>query len=277
MKKGNFKAVFSTLLLGILSALPVYSDSGTVEMASRILDNFEGTAYVVDGEEYHYDWKAVASKLTTKTASQTFPIVNSRVSTAPMALQRLASEAGSEAKSLGVQGSFDRPGYNWIDVYPTIEGGDGQAVEIPLLGRTRVIDMWVWGSNLNYSIEAYIRDTKGVMHVIPMGSLRYVGWKNLRSNVPESIPMVSNVVPRSTHASTFVKLRVWADPKERSYVDVIRDGQGKIASIIPFYIYIDQIKVLADIYETIYDGDILANPRIVKGLWNGTPTGAPAN
>ncbi|MDR2467745.1 MAG: flagellar filament outer layer protein FlaA [Spirochaetaceae bacterium] len=236
-------------------------------MESRILDKFDGSPYVVDGEEYHYTWKVAASKFATKTGEQAFPVINV-ITTGPTALTRMAGDTG--AKSLGIQGAFDRTGFNWIDIYPTrTDDADGTPAEIPLLGRTRFLDVWVWGSNLNYRLEAYIRDNRGVMHVIPMGSLRYTGWKNLRSAVPTGIPMVSNVIPRSTHSTSFVKFRLWTDPKERTYVDIERDKVGKITRIVPFYVYLSQLKVLSDIYETIYDGDELANPKVTTRLWSG--------
>ncbi|MDR2509782.1 MAG: flagellar filament outer layer protein FlaA [Spirochaetaceae bacterium] len=267
MKRGGMQAIF-VFALASLVILPVFGDASTVEMESRILDKFDGTPYVVDGEEYHYSWKAVGSRFTTQSGEQKFPILNV-ISTAPMSLNRIAGEGG--AKSLGLQGAFDRNGFNWIDIYPTLaDDADSSPVEIPLLGRTRFIDIWAWGSNLNYRLEAYIRDNRGVIHSIPMGSLKYTGWKNLRSAIPNGIPMVSNVIPRSTHATTFVKFRLWTDPRERTYVDIERDKMGKIIKIVPFYLYLAQLKVLSDIYETVYDGDELANPKTTTRLWSET-------
>lgn len=274
MKRGSLKAVFSIFLAGVL-CLPAFADAHTEDIESRILDKFDGTPYVVDGEEYHYTWKTAASRFITKGATgQTFPALGI-IGTAPMALARHAGEGG--AKSLGLQGSFDRNGYNWIDIYPTLaDDTDANPVEIPLLGRTRFIDIWVWGSNLSYRLEAYIRDNRGVIHTIPMGNLKFTGWKNLRSAVPTGIPMVSNTIPRSTHATTFVKLRLWTDPKERTYVDIERDKQGKVTKIVPFYVYFSQLKVLSDVYETVFDGDELANPKTTTKLWSET-TGGTAN
>jgi len=266
MTQSKLKAVFSFVFIGVLAGPAAFADSNTVEMSSRILDNFDGTPYKVGGEEHNYTWKAAASKFTTKNGARVFPIYQI-VDAAPLALARAAQSEGKSAKSFGVQGCFDRRGYNWIDIYPTTTGGDGSPVEIPLLGRTRVLDVWVWGSNLRYKMEAYIRDNQGMIHVIPMGSLNYEGWRNLRSNIPEGIPMVSNVIPRSTSLTTFVKFRVWTTPNERTFLDVERDAKGNILSIIPFYLYISQVKVLADVYETIYDGDELADPKETEKLW----------
>jgi hypothetical protein len=275
MKKGSLAAIFSILFLGSV-AVSASADGNTVEMTSRVIENFDGSPYVVDGEEYRYAWQAVGSKYATKTNDQSFPQV-AVVNAAPLTLERLAGETG--AKSLGVQGAFSRSGFNWIDIYPTISGGEGgQPAEIPLLGRSRAIDVWVWGSNLNYYLEAYIRDNKGMVHVIPLGSLRYLGWKNLRSNIPESIPMIASQIPRSTHAVTFVKFRLWTEPNEKTFLNVEHDAAGKVTKIIPFYLYIAQLKVLTDVYETVYDGDTLANPKTVNELWSsGGGAAAPSN
>ncbi|MDR2658910.1 MAG: flagellar filament outer layer protein FlaA [Spirochaetaceae bacterium] len=271
MKTGGLKVFCLVLFLSLL-AVPVFSDNETLSYESIILDNFDGSPYIIDGDEYHYTWKADGSKFSTKTGNQTFPVI-SPVSTAPQALLRQKPDS----KSLGIQGAFDRHGYNWIDIYPTYTDGDGQSAEIPLNGRTRMIDVWVWGSNLNYSLNAYIRDNQGIIHEIQMGSLKFSGWRNLRANVPTGIPMVSNVLPRSTHVSTFVKFRLWTTPQERTYVDLRRDINGKIVEIIPFYLYLSQLKVLADIYESIYDGDELAYPKNTDALWANAGVNANDN
>ncbi|GMO27410.1 MAG: flagellar filament outer layer protein FlaA [Termitinemataceae bacterium] len=271
MNKGSFVSACLIIFLSFLT-MPAYSDSSTVAMESIILDNFDGTPYKIDGVDTHYTWKTDASKFITKTDSQQFPVLTP-VSTAPTALIR----QNPNAKSLGLQGSFDRRGWNWIDIYPTYTDGDGQPIEIPLRGRTRFVDLWVWGSNLDYTLEAYIRDNRGIIHTIPMGSLRFAGWRNLRTEVPSGIPMVSNILPRSTHKTTFVKFRVWTNPSERTFVDLERDKNGKITNLIPFYIYFAQVKVLSDIYETIYDGDLLAEPLEIKKVWDGTGTAAGNN
>jgi hypothetical protein len=268
MKTGSLK-LFCLVLFVSLSAIPAFSDSSTVALESIVLDAFDGTPYVVEGEEYKYTWKVSGSKFSTKTDTQTFPII-SPVATAPQALLRQKPDI----KSIGIQGAFDRHGYNWIDIYPTLTDGDGQPIEIPLQGRTRVIDVWVWGSNLNYNIEAYLRDNRGMIHSVPLGSLKYIGWRNLRVDVPVGIPMVSNILPRSTDDTKFVKFRLWTSPGERSYVNVKRDINGKITEIVPFYVYISQLKVLADIYESVYDGDELSYPKNTEKLWADAGAGA---
>jgi hypothetical protein len=165
-----------------------------------------------------------------------------------------SNREGLPLKSLGIWGRFDRRGYNWIDVYPVAAGGgdDASPVEIPIPGRATYLDMWVWGSNLNYYIEAYVRDHQGIVHTVRMGDIGYTGWKNLRATIPNHIPQSKRVLPRLA-ALTFVKFRIWTQPAE---------------PVNNFYIYFDQFKVLTDTFELNYDGDELADPVRVQELWN---------
>jgi hypothetical protein len=225
------------------AAAAAFGDESTVNYESIILDSFDGdSAYI---------WKVDASKFATKTDEDTFPKI-SYVSTWPSALFG-ANRQGLDLRSLGVWGRFDRRGYNWIDVYPVdAEGGeDAGPAEIPMPGRVQYVDVWVWGSNLNYYVEAFIRDHLGVVHVLNLGNLGYQGWKNLRAYIPTSIPQAKRVLPRLAPLS-FVKLRVWTQPRE---------------PVSNFYVYFDQLKVLSDTFESIYDGDELADPERVQELW----------
>jgi hypothetical protein len=129
--------------------------------------------------------------------------------------------------------------------------GSEDLFEIPLPGRVSYLDMWVWGSNLDYYIEAYIRDFQGVVHNIRMGNIGYTGWKNLRGRIPNNIAQAKRVLPRRA-GLTFVKFRIWTQPTE---------------PVNDFYIYIDQFKILTDMFESLYDGDELADPERVQELW----------
>ncbi len=243
MKQGGFKAACLALMTCI-AVLSVYADERTVNLESRVLESFDGdSAYV---------WKATASKFASKTDNETYPKIL-YVPSWPAALHGTNRE-GKDLKSLGVWGRFDRMGYNWIDLYPVAkEGGDDKtAVEIPLPGRAKMLDLWVWGSNFNYYMELYLRDAKGVVHLLNLGDLNFVGWKNLRVNVPDSIMQARRTAP-SRQGLAFVKFRIWTRPSE--HVD-------------DFQIYLDQLKVLTDTFESLFDGDELADPNRVEELWN---------
>ncbi|MDR2741000.1 MAG: flagellar filament outer layer protein FlaA [Treponema sp.] len=256
MKHSSFKIFWLILIvMAVVTVAAVFGDENTVSLDSPVLDSFDGDS--------PYEWKVAASKFATKTDEETFPQI-SYVPAWPMALFG-SNREGKELKILGIHGKFDRQGYNWIDVYPVASGGgEGEGeegpepVEIPIPGRVQVLDMWVWGSNLSYNLEAYVRDYRGVVHVINLGTLGFQGWKNLKAVVPGGIPQSKKVLPKYAGLS-FVKFRIWTPPSE---------------PVNDFYIYFDQFKVLTDKFESIFDGDELADPERVQELWN---TGSGTN
>jgi hypothetical protein len=241
MKQYSFKAVCLVLLVLIAGA--AFGDEYTTDLNSFIVESFDGDS--------GYEWAAVASKFATKSDDGNFPRVSS-IAAWPQALFGYNRD-GKDLKALGLWGRFDRRGYNWVDVYPVSGGDDGDATvtEIPLPGRVQYLDVWFWGSNLDYYVEAYIRDYRGVVHILNLGHLNYQGWKDLRVKVPSIVPQAKVVLPR-LEPLNFVKFRIWTQPTQ---------------PVNNFYIYIDQFKVLSDTFETIFDGDELASPEHVQELW----------
>ena len=271
MKQGSFKAVRSAkcqalcpavflLVMVSLTAFPVFGDENTVDYMSIILDGFNGDTnheWTLGGKTYNYEfeWLLDASKFASKSDNDSYPKLT-YVESWPMQVHGL-NKSNLDIKSLGINGRFDRRGYNWVDVYPAKPGSGGddgedpEAFEIPIPGRIRYLDLWVWGSNLNYYMEAYFRDHQGVVYALPMGTLAHQGWKNLRVQIPTSIPQSKRVLPRLA-GLTFVKFRIWTTPVER---------------VDNFYVYFNQMKVLTDVFESLYDGDELADPDNVQEIW----------
>jgi hypothetical protein len=275
MKHGSFRVALIVLLAGV--TLAAFGDDFTVNLESKILETFDNT------EDAKYVWKKDASRYAVgkDTADREnpsfanmgleegdfFPKLN-YFEIWPMALFRNNREE-KELRSLGIWGKFRRMGYNWIDIYPTLksEGDDAGPYEIPIPGRVRYLDMWVWGSNLNYYMEAYLRDEQGVIHTLYLGNIGYQGWKNLRVLVPTSIPQRRRIILDPTAANTlgtqdknsiylkFVKFRIWTTPREE---------------IANFYIYLDQFKVLTDTFESLYDGDEMTDPDWIRENWETT-------
>ncbi|MDR2479488.1 MAG: flagellar filament outer layer protein FlaA [Treponema sp.] len=262
MKHGSFKAV-CLIFWASITVLSAYADEVTVDLTSIVMEAFNGdtTHEWSDGRHprtYEFSWTTGASKFATKTTDkdgneENFPKLT-YVEAWPIALFGYNRE-GKSIKSLGLHGRFDRRGYNWIDIYPTT---DDKPFEIPLPGRIRYLDLWVWGSNLDYYMEAYVRDHQGVVHTVRLGSLAYTGWKNLRANIPNHVPQSKRILP-SLAQLTFVKFRIWTQPTER---------------VGDFYIYFKQFKVLTDTFESLFDGDELADPDLVPQLWANGEDGA---
>jgi len=263
MKQGSFRAVrhavFLILML-IFTASFVIGDSNVVDYRAVILEAFNGDRtheWSFGGKTYNYDfdWALDASKFATSSNNDSYP-KQTYVEAWPTQVYGVNRNNEQDLKSFGIWGKFDRRGYNWVDIYPVQpdSGGVGEypePFEIPIPGRIRSLDMWVWGSNLNYTLEAYFRDYNGVIYAIDMGSLAFRGWKNLSVQVPTRIPQEKRILPHLASLS-FVKFRIWTSPLER---------------VDNFYVYFNQFKILTDTFEMYFDGDELADPAIIRDLW----------
>jgi hypothetical protein len=157
-----------------------------------------------------------------------------------------------DLRVLGMHGAFLRKGYNYVEIVPGEgEGGNFKPKPIEIPGRADAIDIWVWGSNYAYSLEVHLRDYNGIDHVLDFGSLQFIGWKNLRVRVPGTIPQSWKYLPRLRNLEV-TKLVLWTTPTEK---------------VDNYFMYIDQLKVISDIFETRYDGDNLADLDTLQEVW----------
>ena len=256
MKQGSFKAVRIAVCFILMAGIAVFSafaQDKMIDYTSFILESFNGDTtsheWTIGDRTYTYDysWEIDASKFASNIGGDQFPKLT-YVPSWPQAIFGV-NRAGRELNSLGIWGKFDRRGYNWMDLYPV--DPDGNPFEIPIPGRVSAIDLWVWGSNLNFYMEAYVRDYNGIVYALDMGNLTFAGWRNLVARIPNHIPQEKRILPRYG-GLTFVKFRVWTTPMER---------------VDNFYVYFKQLKVLTDIFETFFDGDELANPDRIQEFW----------
>lgn len=171
----------------------------------------------------------------------------------------LPQEIDSKQKwSLGIKASFTKKGYNWIEIYPCsvtssniqpngkpTSDVDAVAKPIELVGIVKSLDMWVWGGNYDYSLEFYLIDYKGYLHRLDAGSIKYIGWKNVRTKVPGFIPQAEFHVP-FLKSLRLDMVKLWANPEER---------------VDQFYAYFDYMQVQTDVYMERFNGDDLANNR----------------
>jgi hypothetical protein len=239
--------VVSILLVLVLAGAAV-ADEATTNYQALILEDFDdqdsrwiargGKFLAVQDEEHEYD----------------FPFDYRIVPDVwPEALGRPDSDTPGV---LGVQASFTRRGYNYIEFIPVEaeDGPDGQPIPrgIVIPGRPETIDLWAWGSNYSYYLEIQLRDHRGVVHTVKVDDLGYGGWKNLEVRIPNSIPRRVRFVPQR-RIMELVKIVLWTRPDEAV------DG---------FHFYLDQIKVLTDVFETPFDGEGLADPEFVQQTWN---------
>ncbi|MFP4364314.1 MAG: flagellar filament outer layer protein FlaA [Spirochaetia bacterium] len=234
MKKGV--VFFACLLLLLVFAGTAFANDDAALIVSRVIESFDNTET--------RQWVSIGSKFATEGYPE-----SQLVEAWPDALFG-DNRQGEELRCLGVHGRFDRQGYNYIELIPTDEDENPAPVELP--GQVRTLDVWVWGSNYDYYLEAHVLDHRGINHVLPLGNLDFVGWRNLSVDVPGTIPQASANIP-GLNPLRLTKIVIWTRPRER---------------VNDFYVYIDHIKVLTDVFLDRYDGDDLGDPERMDELWN---------
>jgi len=149
--------------------------------------------------------------------------------------------AKKEKNVLAVKASFDRKGYNWIEIEAK--------KKLAMVGKVQAIDVWVWGGNFKYRLELHLEDYRGYRHVLDGGWLDYTGWRNIRLDIPKNIPQGEKYVPR-LKTLKFVKFVIYSHPAERNDI---------------FYVYFDRMQIQSDIYLQRFDGDDLVNEGFKSG------------
>ena len=257
--KQNFARMFciALVLISFVGAARLFADENTVNLESVVIQNFDDPS--------SQPWFVLGSKFATIG----FPRV-SYVKAWPQSLYGYNPD-NKDLKALGIAMLFDRKEYNWVDVVPGTKTGEAGKVtytpiEPTLPGRVKMIDMWVWSGNFDYYLEAFVRDYKGIVYTIPMGDLNFSGWKNLRINIPESIPQSRKYLPKR-EGLKLVKFRIWTRPSENVVIPTSNPNATDIDRAVKFYF--DNIKVLTDTFESLYDGDNLTQPSVIKEAWGG--------
>jgi hypothetical protein len=260
MKHGSLRAV-CLILMACIVAASGFSDEYAI--TDVILETFD------HGDQAKYDWQVAGSEFSAKTDSVTYPRVIYTPGWSENLFRNVTADGkdanGNTLNVLGVNGAFTRAGYNWIDVYPVYAADDadsgkkaGDTAEIPIPGKSKQLFVWVWGQGRPYTIDMYVRDYRGIVHKLPLKSINYRGWRQLNVTIPTTIPQTHNSAPYIRHL-TFVKFRINTAPK---------------AEVSDFSVYFDQLTVLTDLFEAVYDGDTFATPARQAEIWNGASSAA---
>lgn len=170
-----------------------------------------------------------------------------------------ADKKGMEkSRCLGLHFRFKYPGYNSVHLLPPPEvqwdeptkqvlthdprtGTNIQERAIQLPGRTRGVSLWVHGRGNDYTMECWLKDYKGDVHILKMGSINFVGWRPVRVAVPANIPQEIQSYPQ-TRVTKIVRFVIRANPN---------------AGTEDIYLFFDQLKVLTDVFEVNFDGQNL--------------------
>jgi hypothetical protein len=241
MRPGWRAFLGAVLVAGLfLSPALVIADENTQTIASRNIATFDDPAtsgnWIVQGSKY---------------ATEGYPKMEV-VKAWPDSLYGHNKE-NKNLEALGIHGRFDRKSYNYIEIIPAAKDSSGklQPTTLPLPGRVKSLDMWVWGSNYNFWVDAYIRDYRGIDHVLHLGSIMFVGWKDLSVLISGAIPQARKYIPRYAGLE-LTKIVLWTAPDEK---------------VDDFYFYVDEINVITDLFESRFDGEDLADPDYVNNLW----------
>jgi len=248
MKRHINRALLITIALLSLPGIGLlFADETTVNLESRVVQDFS--------KPEDQNWFVLGSKFSTGD----FPRIGF-IKGGPTAILGDDPTAAQNAKSLSVAMLFDRKEYNWIDIIP---GTKDNPIELPLPGRVKMLDLWVWSGNFNYYLEAFVRDYRGIVYTIPMGDLTFVGWKNLRINIPDNIPQSKKYLPRR-EGLYLVKFRIWTRPNEVVVIPGTETATDPLDKAVKFNF--NTIKVLTDTFESLFDGNTLSNPDVYKDV-----------
>ena len=231
-------------LAAIVAAAPAVADESTRNYISKVLESFDRPGKIT--------WVVRSSDVKPPEKIPEFTFIK----VWPDQVYG-SNKENAELWSMAIHAGFNRRAYNYIEIIPVdpskkdAEGRpEPKPIQIP--GRVQMIDLWVWGANYNYWLDVHLQDYRGVAHVLHLGSLQYAGWRNLSVTIPGSIPQASPYIPR-LRGLVITKLVLWTRP------DAPVDG---------FYVFLDDLKVLTDLFETRFDGDELADPDYLNKLWS---------
>ncbi len=158
--------------------------------------------------------------------------------------------------AMGIHSKFDRKGYNYIEIIPAEKDSAGNLIPkaIPIPGKVKRMDVWVWGSNYNYTMDIFLRDYRGIDHVLHLGSLMFEGWKDLSVTVPGSIPQARRYIPQY-QGLELTKLVIWTAPDEK---------------VDDYWVFVDELTILTDMYVRPFDGEDLGDPDYLNQLWQAS-------
>ncbi|MBN2737972.1 MAG: flagellar filament outer layer protein FlaA [Spirochaetales bacterium] len=245
------KAFIFLLLLIFLGN--IYAEDKTLSLESVVLDDMDADPTA--------NWIVSASEFTAKGYPQV-----AKVMAWPEALHGKTKE-GMEYYCLGVRAGFDVKAYNYLEIVPAKPSDSSTPEEdiifndangkswvhkpVTFIGIAKALSVWVWSANYNYYFEAHIEDHNGVVHVLPMGDLDYMGWRNLRVEIPTAISQTSANAAKSK-ALKLIKFMVWTRPTEK---------------VSEFFLYVDHVKILTDKFVSRYDGDLMEEPDFMNDVW----------
>jgi hypothetical protein len=103
--------------------------------------------------------------------------------------------------------------------------------------------MWVQGRGHAYNLEVWLKDYRGNVHVLQMGSINFVGWKPMMVRVPVTFPIPPKALPQ-VNVTRLSEIVLRSQTDSPFLLEMMSDT----------YVFFDQIKVLTDDFEAYFDG-----------------------
>jgi hypothetical protein len=129
-----------------------------------------------------------------------------------------------------VKSYFHEGGFDRVEVSPPNE--------YIIKGKAKEIRVWALGRKFRHALYVKLRDYRGRIHKLKMGSLDFFGWQRLKVTIPGWLPQSSRyaLLDKNLH---FVSFFVVSDRFETPGV---------------FYFYLDNFSIVTDMAENEYDG-----------------------
>lgn len=220
-----------------------------------------------EGGMQNITWELSPSVYTTRTDEKPYP-EKGFIAGRPGRLDTtLIKEDDASMRVLALRTAFNKKGYNYLELVPydnretPLEtSADGSPVaglyfDAPILD----FGLYIWGSNRDYTLEATFEAPNGTTFTVPLGSLKFRGWKLLTATIPAKYYKENdlNSLRGSKFALKLLKIVLWTKPTER---------------VDDFVVYIDTMYITRAFTRLSYDGDTLGNIDTVNSIeWESAP------
>ena len=115
--------------------------------------------------------------------------------------------------------------------------------------KVRDIFLFVWSGFYDYTVEAHFQDYKGNEYIVPMGNLKYKGWRSLSAQIPFRIVQTRKKVP-SGQPLKFLRFKVIS---------------GKQSDHKGMYVYMDYFHAISNTYRDTFLG---ADLKYIDDFWD---------
>ncbi len=236
---------------------------------SKIANNSEDDGWLVTSSPKQYKTASDSETLKSKNPVMTLEMKYLGGSSRDMKIEQMSVTGLGKTKDkiLGIKFRFRYPGKNSVSIQPPKEVDwekrtpvmtydqvlrtDVQERGIQLPGRAKAISLWVHGRGHPYTLELWVKDYKGDVHILDKQTIDFVGWRPLTFNIPNNVPQATNTYP-VTRTAKLVRMVV----REVTNVGGIHSATSR-RKASDVYVFFDQIKVLTDTYEVSFDGQDL--------------------